>query len=80
MTKIIRQRKARPKYRVQIVKSPVVGLWFHRIKGANGETISFSEIYSSKDSATSRSNARRTAKLLAEALGTKLEVVVEDGR
>lgn len=78
MSKTTRQRKARPKYRVQLVKSAYIGLWFHRIKGANGETIASSEIYDAKVGATSRSNARRTAKPLAEALGTELEVVEEN--
>lgn len=62
-------KKPRPKYRVQLVQSKVDGQWFHRIVGTNGEKITSSELYVRRDS------ARRTAKPLAEALGTTLEVV-----
>jgi len=70
-----RKLKPRPKYRVQLVKSATNGLWFHRIKGANGEIICASEIYDAKDSNASRGAARRTAKPLAAKLEAPLEVV-----
>jgi uncharacterized protein YegP (UPF0339 family) len=62
-------KKPRPKYRVQLVKSNAEGQWLHRIVGRNGEKIESSELYVRRDS------ARRTAKPLAEALKTTLEVV-----